>query len=344
MGYRLIDKTKARPCTTSTIFVNGSTNTDSDYNANTSLMFKASVGPKDDIAWDFGDETGRQDGFITTHAFRKTGKFIVTATVNGICITRATISVVKPGFMLRDSSGNIVENISGDDQAIVGMSANFRTALPANTYKWTIENNSNYKPVIGKQAAFKFKTRGVYSVLLVLDNNPQKSYRKQVVVTDPITSTGDDGEKISPLLPGDYYKEQPKDTVQVAPAQVQTTTQQEVQKQTVNPPVEQPTEDEPPSVIVITDVQLKGMLEKVVRNEAQADDFKRYLCGGPNTKVRVNNEKNVITLTALCDRLRGKKIDIESAQRVPDPDNNDCEISLIVKYSEHKGLWPFKKN
>lgn len=90
--------------------------------------------------------------------------------------------------------------------------------------------------------------------------------------------------------------------------------------------------------IGITDKQLKLMLQQVVNNTMHAPDFDRYFCSGSNILVYTNNDKAPVKLTDLCNKIQGKKISIESAHIVQDPDSKDCESNLIVKYKKTGGF------
>jgi PKD domain len=90
--------------------------------------------------------------------------------------------------------------------------------------------------------------------------------------------------------------------------------------------------------IGITDNQLKVMLEQVISNTKHAQDFDNYFCAGVNTKVYVNTESKPISFSDLCQRLVGKKIKIESASIIRDPENPDCESNLNVKYKKTSGF------
>ncbi len=90
--------------------------------------------------------------------------------------------------------------------------------------------------------------------------------------------------------------------------------------------------------IGITNNQLKVMLEQVISNKKHAEDFENYFCAGVNTKVYVNTEKTPINFSDLCQRLIGKKLKIESAEIIRDPENPDCESNLNVKYKKTGGI------
>ncbi len=353
-AYKMIDKSKIKPCTPFDITINGLANSgDSTYNVDESLLFKGNIPSGDEIIWYFGDNTKKQEGFITSHTFKQTGNFVITATINDNCVSRRKINIIKPEIIIRDSSGNIAANIIGSDEIPIGENATFYTLLPASSYVWTIENNNYYQPRNGKQTAFKFKTAGIYTIMLVLDNDRQKTFRKNVVVNPADANNNDEDESLTKLIPSDYYKVSPKkeDSVvnQNLPAQNQSVQSLPAQNQTVQKPPEEKTIEKRG----IGAGTFKGLLENLVLGKMECDKFNQYfLCLNLTAKnVYVNGGRKPVSFSDFCQQLqlqsqkKGTTVEIASAEiKRDDPDNPDCETRLNIGYTvTEKKLILFKK-
>jgi hypothetical protein len=91
----------------------------------------------------------------------------------------------------------------------------------------------------------------------------------------------------------------------------------------------------------LSDDNLKTLLTKVSRGDPNVTTQKvaEFFCGKEGTLVKVNSDKKVITLSELCKRLlETKDVTVESAKIVRDPNNPNCEINIVVSYSQPKKI------
>ena len=316
LGYKLVGSNKPKPCEAMSIFVNGQTNTDTlFYYSGNPVMFKLPVSQEDKVIWNFGDETRNEAGSPRLHTFHAESIYRVRATVNGICTYEKRISIKNIAYVLRDSTGNVTENIIGAEEANAGDSTTFSTTLVASSYEWYIENNSNYAKQTGKQAGFRFGTQGKYIVVLVLDHNRDKKFSKNITVSK-LPTTENTFEKPHVLIkPAEKRK---VDSNVVHPA---------IDTAKIAPPA--------PKLKYVTDELFKTYLQALVCGEMNAADFNAYLCQGLNTPVVVNNSERK-TFGSVCKDLQGKKIKIASV--VAGRDNDNCVINLAVEYDRKRFL------
>jgi len=323
LSYRVISNNRNKPCVTTEAIINGLKHRpERIYNINELLLFKASTSPHNDIVWDFGDNTPRKEGFTASHVFKKPGIFAVTILVNGKCDDVARVTVIKPIDVVRDSVGNITDYIVGPEQGRVLESVTFTTPLKANTYEWTIENRDDIKVRTDKEATYSFKNSDVYTVILTLDGNPAKKYRKSFVIMEVPGASNANDEVIKPkkLIKDEYPVIVPEEKPEVvAPPPV------------VTPPVTGKTEPEPEAKKFrkINDDLLKMMLEELIKGNKSPADFNAYLCNGEGTQV-IENDK-VSTFAALCANIKGKKVELKSVKQGR---LNDCINSLTVTYKK----------
>ena len=329
-SYRLIDKNADKPCLPVTVMINGVINNRSlTFNMGEMLIFKATTAPGDEITWDFGDNTKIQEGFTTSHQFSKAGIYDIRVLVNKKCDNPAKVNIIKPAPIIRDTAGNITENIIGPEVASTGETLKYTTPLQATSIEWNIANNDNYLTRTTRDATFKFGLAGTYVIQLTLDKDRQKRYTKSVVITDAGGGVTEPEDKPKPknLLPQQY-------TIVIPPKKEEPAKQQEPTE--TKPVVEQPKKPEEPKVTrqLISNKLLQIMLQEVVKGTKSVDDFNTYFCNGGNTKV--NDKGNITTFSAFCAAIKGKKITIESVEQGKD---NDCIITLTVQYKK-KG-WLF---
>ena len=187
-GYNVANKKEANPCVPLTVFVNERDNIDSmSFEPGQSLSFRIPVPPGNKVVWDFGNNI-RKEGSFAFHAFNREDRFTVQITVNKECVYTKRVNI-RLDRSLRDSMGNIAESISGVDEAITGVPLTFTTELPAKSYEWFIDNNSNFPAQHNQEAKFEFKTPGSYIVVLRLDHDNKKKYTREVRITKYVPKT-----------------------------------------------------------------------------------------------------------------------------------------------------------
>lgn len=340
LGYKIIDNNN-KPCNPVEIVINGLSNDDSHiYNIGEPLLFKAGNSPHEKISWDFGDDTKKEEGFTASHIFKEPRIYNVTVIVNGNCESVAILRIKTPMSLTQYTPSPIVTNsIIGADEVNVKEDQKYSAPLDADSYEWNIKDNNNFAPRTGKETTFRFKSPGRYTIQLQLNHDPQKTYTKTVDVTDPLSKAKNNTSFEQPqVLVPDYPVPIKK------PEQTPVNQNQQVQNQsaappqvTVNPPpTDNPskkTEEQPVIHKRVSNGTLKDMLEEIVVNSRAPETFNVYLCDEGNTKVVENSQWS--TFTQLCNNIRGKKVEITSAEQVRE---GDCIVNLTVNYKKKKGF------
>ncbi|MEX6688145.1 PKD domain-containing protein [Danxiaibacter flavus] len=303
-SYRLITGEKSSACQPPLIFIDGL----KDDGSRTSLTgehvwFKTPIASSGNAVWDFGDSTKRSEGFNVGHTYTHEGIFLVTVTLDGGCVTRTKFMVNVRQAIVVDSAGNIVEHIIGSDQVAPGK-YNFSTPDTASSYKWAIENDNNFDPQYSRAGIYTFRTEGHYTLKLVLNNDRNRIYRKEILVVDPSEknnrqakpSRGD--EDIALVLP-------PGPTA--PPIQAPGTS-----SDTVKSVAPAPVAPKPPPVIGTSPQTFKSYLQSLVCGDMDVKELYKYLADQGATKVIAN--KAYTTFDAFCKEIKGKKLEIESVE------------------------------
>lgn len=317
MGYVSYNRTDDIPCKPVSIAINGITKFDhAVFNTGEFLLFRAPISPGDRITWDFGDNTKIEEGFTATHTYNQQNIYRIVVTVNGKCRSELIVNV-KPPITITDND-NLLEGIMGRDTTNMGVDENFSTILEAGSYEWSIENDNNYVTRYGKETVFRFRTPGRFTVVLMLDNDLSKKYRKQVYVKERVNIDRGEGP-IRSLINDDYtiVKQRPEDK---PPPQVNN----------VPPPVANNPVASERTIIKIENLQFKEYLQSLVCGEMNSSDFDKFLHDGGKTKTFINN-KDSKTFEELCNVIKGKKIKIENVDLVKD---NGRIINIKVMYDQ----------
>ncbi len=301
LSYRLIDSKKCIPVSFSikTIAIH----TDSTYSVGENLSFISSSN-KNEITWDFGDNTEKITGQYVTHAYQNTGSYkIIASTGTGSSCETVMKIVIAPAVIEKDDTNVVTgEEILGPLSTITGKDELFTCVVTARIYEWSI---SNYPKMTqkGSTAKFQFPTAGKYTVQVTLDGDRTKRYSKEITVEAAPDLSSPIPDDIKPLIP---------DGVQPLP--------------------------EPAATVKITDATFKEYLEKVIDKKMTAADFDNYLCYKGETKVILNGD--LMSFNALCEEISGKKrrkmiigktkIKIKAAEMRRDKDG--CVNIVEVKY------------
>ncbi len=312
VGYKFKGSGEKIDCKAIAIYVNGRANTDSVFFRTGELLtFRSPINPGDKVSWDFGDGSKTIEGFSSVHSFKLAGIYNVTAVINGECFFDKKVKIKKAEPVIRDSLGNITENIIGEEQGLVGDNLVFSTPLPASTYEWYIENNNNYPKKSGDSISYKFRSAGNYILVLVLNQDRSKKFTKTIIVSD---LRAPERDLITPrvLIPKET---EPKDTlVRVAPIDTS-----KLKKEA------------PKKFKYLTDQQFVINMQALVCGTMEAAAFDAYLCLGQNTPV-IANGKGGKTFASLAAEIHGKKIEIESVTAARE--NENCVVTLTVKYDK----------
>ncbi len=302
ISYRLIDTKKCSPVSFSikTIAIH----TDSTYSVGEILSF-ISTANKNEITWDFGDNSDKITGQYVTHTYQQVGSYNITASTGATCETTRPITIIQAS-VVQSKDNNIVvgEEIVGPAATMTGKEESFFCMVTASAYEWSIPN---YPKMIqtGQTAKFQFPTAGKFLVQVTLDHDRTKRYSKEITVEAVPVVKSEIPENIKPLIPEGVQPLPPPET-----------------NKTVN----------------ISDAIFTGYLEKVIDKKMSAADFDNYLCYKGETKVILNGD--LMTFNALCEEISGKKrrkmiigktkIKIKSAEMRRDKDG--CVNIIEVKY------------
>lgn len=305
LSYSLLDTKKCIPVNflIKTITVH----TDNTYSTGESLSFISSAN-KDEIIWDFGDNTEKVTGQYVTHNYQNTGSYKIRAsTGTGVaCETVQSIEIIQ-AVANKESADYVVtgEEIVGPASTQTGKPEIFTCMVTAATYEWSISNYPKMNQS-GSTAKFQFPTAGKYTVQVTLDNDRTKRYSKEINVQAAPNVSTSMPENIKPLIP---------EGVQPLP----------------------PPPPEKKSVNISNDI-FKGYLEKVIDKKMAAADFDNYLCYKGETRATLNG--TLMTFNALCEEISGKKrrkliigkkrIKIKSAEMLRDKDG--CVNIIDVEY------------
>jgi PKD repeat protein len=263
-----------------------------NYFVGESIIFKANMKKAQKVEWDFGDGTPVRVGEKITHNYAKEGNFLVTATVNGKCMQSLNVHISQVAM----SESNTTAAVSADPNAIVGKDfaaagelSIYQTAATAGTYEWTVEGNATFPPKNGNKVSYSFTDPGTYIVMLKLDNDDSKVYRKTVVVSlNPAAAKGASLDELPPLpLP--------------APPPAGGGSNSDAGSASAETPAAAEKRFE-----LIPDPILKNQLQDVVEGKETLENIAKNMCDGMNTKVR-GNGKIYANLTLFSEELKGKK-------------------------------------
>ncbi len=299
LGYRLIDINKCIPV--NFVIKTIAVHTDSNYSAGESLSFIASTS-KNEITWDFGDNSIKVTGQYVTHTFETDGSYKIYASTGTSCLTIKEITI-KTAAVIKTKDDTVVmgEEIVGPASTIEGTEVMFYCMVTATAYEWTIVNYPKMTRT-GTNAKFSFPGSGKYIVQVTLDHDRTKRYSREVTVEAAPNDKSPIPDNIKPLLP---------DNVQTLP--------------------------DPNKNVKITDAIFLSYLQKVVDKKMAANDFDNYLCYKGETKVISNGE--LMSFNAFCDEISGKKrrkflskvkIKIKTAEMRRD--NEGCVNIIEIKY------------
>ncbi len=319
VSYKLITGKHDTSCISPLIFVNGLKDDGKrTYTIGELIWFKTPVGTGGKAIWDFGDSAKSSQGFTAAHTYFHKGVFEVSVTLEGGCITRTRLVINEPLPQL-DGAGNIIEHIIGNDQVAPGKYA-FSTPDTASNYKWAIENDNNFDPQYSRAGTYTFRTSGRYIIKLVLNNDRNRTYRKEILVVDESDKT----RKQSPrggaediILPFPQGPTVPPIQPPGAPVD------------TAKPVEATPVAPKPAPIIGTSTQTFKSYLQSLVCGEMDMKELYKYLADQGATKVIAN--KAYTTFDAFCKEIKGKKISIES---VDFKKEGDRIIEINVEYDK----------
>lgn len=279
--------------------------------------------------WDFGDGSDNDVRKNTFHIYKKSGKYLVTLTINGGCIHTKEIEI-KDKFAA-DKLGTpqiIVPKI-----ITVGQPAYFKSVSEdAKTWEWAFGENRGIDET-SSNPVYTFSTPGEKTITLVTNGN-FSTVAKRVIYVHPKVI-----KKTNPLDVTSYVYEKnaeafalPRGTVKKDPLEemlqyVPVAPKNKTKKDSIDVVKRAPK---------ISEDQFEILLNKVAEGNKVKDDFTDFLCDDLDIPV-VKNDSDLITFSQLCAAIKGKKIRIESIRLNKDKQNN-CIKGLNISYKIKKYL------
>jgi len=302
------------------------------FYVNEEVTFVAQMKHVQSVNWNFGDGSNAK-GDSVKHMFTAEGMYSVIVTINDKCQeVPLRIRIRKINTQAAPSGTTTVNAISGPDMMAPGTPQTFTSTADAGTYEWTMEGDPSFKIKTGKTIGYTPSTPGSIVLVLKLDADSSKTFRKAITIGEAGTATSNTGNgqaAITDLPPIPVIKK--KDPV-VAP-------QTGGGNDPVSPP---PVVNNPPvtpvkkKFTIIPDGEFQLMLNDVVDKKKNMMDFNNYLCRGPETQVMANGKWT--TFGELCKKLQdrkgifNKKVKVKFKRQKLDPDNGNCVLFIEVDY------------
>jgi hypothetical protein len=317
LAYKVIEDV---PCTPFQITSKG-------YNAGSSnsfylghkVTFTASGEGSSDLTWDFGDHTKEETGNTISHVFTKEGTYIVSAGTNEKCTESITISITGVPAASYNIDLDAQNPIEAPDASRAGEPINLVCKRTASSYEWSVLNNPTFPLQTGNIASYLFPTPGTITVVLKLDNDPKKEYRKTIQVLPPMRTEAD-----FPVANGPSAN-------QPAP-----TTQYHIPREKAadaSPDNEEEGGDKAKAkTIIIPSQEFASMFRQATEGKKDLESFNQFLCSGAQTKV-LANDTEWETVGSFYAKTRGKKkYEIVSVDAVRD--DQSCVTILKIKYKK----------
>ncbi len=300
------------------------------------ISFTAAMGHLQKVEWDFGDKSAAATGEKVIHAYTDEGVYLVTATVNGKC--RESYRVVI-GKMHESPSPAAIDQpqnpISGKTTVYAGTLEQFTSMQSADSYLWYVEEDASMGRKTGNAAGFSFANAGDYTLVLKLDNDSAKTFRKTIRVIQPgsVSAKTDISKYTIPDLPPPPPPPKKNDNTDPAgPAIPQDHGKPADNGQAAPPAKTKKFMQVPPE-------ELQSMLNDVVAKKKSVADFDVIFCNGGESQVMANDK--FTTLAELCQVLQTKKgllknikAKVKLVKQLPNPDmDNKCLFSMKVEYS-----------
>jgi len=325
-AYRIVND---EPCTTSVISARSIYNTAGFFYTHESIRFTTN-GKSNGLKWIFGDGTVEErSSAITSHAFAKEGKYVVSVETNAGCRATIVIPVIKRVEQLTTpliSNNGIV--IAGERQVPVNKPATFISSITAENYEWTVLNRNDYPQQHGKTASFIFRLPATYTLQLQLNNDKKSIYQTSIYAYSS--------------LPADR-KPDPLPLRRLIPPVIHSDVVEQNSDEPSKPKVQETAPEVPPTktTIEIPDSYLRKSLEGVMNGSKQLREFEPFLCDGGETHVLLNESSSFISFEELCKTIKNKKYRIDEVTALRDNERGRCivNISVTVKKKNFLGKW-----
>jgi hypothetical protein len=292
------------------------------YRTGEPIRFETDARNTQDFQWEFGDnETSQTNIPSVVHAYNVPGEYTITLTVNGKCSEYKTIYITRAPKL---ENPLLLPTFICPQSAAVGKPVTFiDTTAGAHSWEWRFGETA-VVDATASTASYVYKTPGLKTIALVINNNVQQMATCKVFVNEALTTRPKENNN-------QRNRQQP---IIVIPAKPNTPSLNEQAN-------EQPAMKEPPKPTgtSISKQDLEGKLRMVASNFFKAEGFTPYLCNNLNIPVSLNGQE--ITFIEFCNKLSAlkseKKIKELNVQQIKSNETN-CIISLNVSMKLKKGF------
>jgi hypothetical protein len=338
-----------RPCPPDTIAINGKRVEDlAICYLNRYYQFAIQSVATSKVEWKFKDDTNVEQGQIVYHKFIQEGIYRITATINGRCEFVAEVEVVN--YPLNNQKKPAVEIHTDPKHPTIGSVVKFHCVsdvLFISSYEWKVlETNEVQKDAV---PAFTFREEGIYTIQLVINDDPSILTTSRIKVTTEMTQgqgTSDDSGS-SAGIQGDIG---PLPNL-VSPGVNYPNANNNLQSNTDSPNNNQgaikpntPKKDSLRKAPEVDPVAFKDLLQNVVdENGKELEDLYEYLDYKASTMVEVNENTTLIPLKDFCKNMRDKKKKKRKIESLSLKIDDKKSIQVIrVKVPESGSWWnPF---
>lgn len=292
------------------------------YRTDEPIRFETDAQYAKEFNWDFGDNEKTQTNISSAvHSYNQPGEYTVSLTVNGSCTEYKTIYITKAQKL---DNPLLIPQFVCPQTAEVGKPVTFQdTTAGARSWEWRFGETASIDAT-SSTASYVYKTPGLKTISLVLNNDPKqlgvcKVYVNEKPVAAPRTNRSSGHSQpsliIVPAKPGTPPLDEQK--------------------------VEQPAVHEAPKPqgVTISKQEFETKLRGVVNNLFTAKDFSPYLCNNVDIPVSLNGTE--ITFSQFCNKLASiqndKKIKQLNVQQIKNGETN-CIIGLNVSLKMKQGF------
>lgn len=246
--------------------------------------------------WYFGDGTDISFRSKVGHVFTKPGKFKVTLKVNETCDVEKTILVLPKSVEVIKEK--LIVDFESPMRVTQGDWIQFEDKTSGSeSWEWKF-GESGKTDSKSKNPKYAFRTIGVKTISLVINNDTKNIMFKDIVVTSRVKGT--------------------KTIVRKAPERKQIDTIKAIPEPKVIVPVK-----------TISETELTNMLYSISEDKLTLSDFKNNFCQASLPKIKLQDGK-YCTLDQLYKSIRNKGIKIRKVTIYKQPDT--CIETIFVSY------------
>jgi hypothetical protein len=285
------------------------------FQSNESVEFNDKTDNANSWLWDFGDGSDSDSRPHTFHIYKQPGKYIVSLTINGVCIHTKEV-IISDNLSVNKSEMPI---IIASKIITVGQPTYFRGIKEnGRTWEWSFGENNGVDDT-GQNPVYTFAKAGEKIITLVVNGNFNSVARIAVYVHPRAI------KKINPLDVASYEYEKEPEKFSLPKGKVQKDPLEDMLQYI---PVASRTE--------ASEDQFEILLLKVAEGSKVKDDFEDFLCGNYEIPV-VKNGEDLLTFDQFCESIKGKKIRIDAIRLNKDKKTN-CIKGLDITYKVKKML------